>query len=383
MDVLSRDELKALIEAPRSTCVSIFLPTHRTGAEIQQSPIRLKNLLRQAEEGLVAMGLREREAKELLQPIERLLPERPFWQHQGDGLALFRSPELFRAYRLPLKVEELAVVNDRFHVKPLLPMLSDGRFYLLALSQKEVRFFHATRFGIQQIPLPPGAPSSLAEALALDDLERQLQFHTRAPKGRGERDAMFFGQGAGEEETKEHLLRFFQQLDTGLHPLLREERVPLVLAGVEYLFPIYREANRYPYLIEPGVKGNPEGLRPEELHEQALAVVEPHLEAEREAAAARYRQLVGTGFTSNNVVEIVPSSYQGRVELLFVAVGAQQWGRFDPATQTVELHDEPEAGDEDLLNVAAVQTFVHRGTVYAVAPKEVPDEAPLAAVYRY
>lgn len=38
---------------------------------------------------------------------------------------------------------------------------------------------------------------------------------------------------------------------------------PLVLAGVEYLLPIYRRANTYPYLLDGGVTGNPEGRRPD------------------------------------------------------------------------------------------------------------------------
>jgi hypothetical protein len=30
-----------------------------------------------------------------------------------------------------------------------------------------------------------------------------------------------------------------------------------VLAGVEYLLPIYREANTYPHLLAEGIHGNP------------------------------------------------------------------------------------------------------------------------------
>jgi hypothetical protein len=36
-----------------------------------------------------------------------------------------------------------------------------------------------------------------------------------------------------------------------------------------------------------------------------------------------------------------------------------------------------------LLNAAAIQTIFHGGTVYAVEPGAVPDEAPVAAVFRY
>jgi len=45
------------------------------------------------------------------------------------------------------------------------------------------------------------------------------------------------------------------------------KKAPLVLAGVEYLFPIYQEANTYPDLVEEGITGNPENLKPEELHD--------------------------------------------------------------------------------------------------------------------
>ena len=48
MDLLPRRELEGLILEREGPCVSIFLPTHRAGAETQQDPIRLKNLLGEA-----------------------------------------------------------------------------------------------------------------------------------------------------------------------------------------------------------------------------------------------------------------------------------------------------------------------------------------------
>ena len=53
MATLSRDDVKALLADTGRLRVSMFLPTHRAGAEIQQDPIRLKNLLKQAEKDLV------------------------------------------------------------------------------------------------------------------------------------------------------------------------------------------------------------------------------------------------------------------------------------------------------------------------------------------
>jgi len=47
------------------------------------------------------------------------------------------------------------------------------------------------------------------------------------------------------------------------------------------------------------------------------------------------------------------------------------------------VHEEAEPGDEDLLDFAAMQTLLNGGIVYAVEPQKVPDEALLAAVFRY
>jgi hypothetical protein len=68
---------------------------------------------------------------------------------------------------------------------------------------------------------------------------------------------------------------------------------------------------------------------------------------------------------------------------LFVAVGIQQWGTFDPQTRNVHIHHEATPHDEDLLDVAAVQTFINSGTVYAITPDNMPGEHHVAAVFRY
>lgn len=81
--------------------------------------------------------------------------------------------------------------------------------------------------------------------------------------------------------------------------------------------------------------------------------------------------------------EILPAAYYGRVESLFVAIDQEQWGSFDAATNTLQLRQEAEPGDVDLLDVAATQTFLHGGAVYALNWTEVPGEALAAAVFRY
>jgi hypothetical protein len=156
-----------------------------------------------------------------------------------------------------------------------------------------------------------------------------------------------------------------------------------VLAGVEYLFPLYEQANTYPHLLDEGIAGNPEELTPEELHARAWPLVQPTFMEAQEEAAARYSQLVGTGQATADVREAVLAAHRGRIDVLFVALGIQVWGKFDPSTVTIHMHEDAQPGDEDLLDLAAIQTILKGGTVYAVEPGQVPDDAPLAAVFRY
>jgi hypothetical protein len=385
MRIFTRDELKNLTESPQAPCVSIYMPTHRVSTENQQDRTRLKNLIRQAQESLQAYGLRPAAAESLLEPAATLLGAIPFWKDKQDGLALFISPAGFRHYQLPTRFEPLVVVAHRFHLKPLLTFLGGNEFFVLALSQNSVRLFEGSRFGLSAINGLEGVPKSLADALKYDELEKQLQFHTGTgvSAGKGGRAAMFHGQGVGTDDAKDRILRYFRQINQGLHDFLREEQAPLVLAGVEYLLPIYKEANTYQHLLAEGITGNPEGVNPDELHRQAWALVQPHFKQEQQKAAARYRQLAGTGRTSNDPREIAPAAYHGRVELLFVAVGHQQWGDYDPGTGQVKLHREAQTGSFDILDLAATQALLHGGSVYAVEPPEMPDEARLAAVFRY
>ena len=170
------EDLRKLVEAAHPVCLSIYQPAHRAGPDTRshatQDLIRLKNLLRAAADRLTAGGLRPRDAEDLLAPARRLLDDAVFWQYQSDGLAVFLAPGMTRTFRIPIRFEELVVVAPRFHVKPLLPLLTgDGLFYVLALSQNEVRLLAGTRNYMGEVELP-GAPRSLAEALQYDDPER-------------------------------------------------------------------------------------------------------------------------------------------------------------------------------------------------------------------
>ncbi len=390
--MVSKDELKTLIEATTATrCVSLYMPTVRAGDETLQNPIRLKNELRVAEERLIQSGLRGKEARKLLDPVEHQVREGGFWEHPENGLALFCSSELLKIFFSPLCFEERVFVGNRFMIKPLIPLFSDGQsFYILALSQNQVRLLKGTRFHVVDVKLE-GVPKNMAEALDLDNPQRQLQSHVFAgvPTGGSRPSMMFHGSGAGTEDKEEkgEILSYFLKIDRGLQKILAKENAPLVLAGVEYQHSIYREASSYLHLVTQGIHGNPDRLSAEELHRRAWEIVQPIFDQEMEDAKALYRQFLGegTGKASRDVREIAPAAYYGRVGRLFLPEAQECWGNFSPDTGEVSLHleDLPGPEDMDMLDFAAAYTFINEGQVYVLQPGQMPEPVPAAAVFRY
>lgn len=383
MDAFTTDDLRALMGKCAGLCVSIYMPTFRAGVETQQNPIRLRNLLEAAQERLVASGMRAPEAQKLLQPAMALLDNGMFWRNQGDGLAVFVSEDKFQAYRVPQHFREQVVVNDRFHIKPMLALFrSDGHFYVLALSQNRVRLLEGTKLTVSEMELET-LPKSLADALKYDDFERQLQYRVTVPgRSPGREGVIFHGHGGIKDVAKNEILRYFQQIDRGLHELLREKRTPLVLAGVDYLLPIYREANRYNHLLKEGIEGNPELDHPQTIHGAAWAIVEPYFRRVEDEAIGRYRELAGTGRASADARQVVAGAYQGRVDVLLVSQGAEVWGMYDPETTEVTLgQDMPRS--EELSDHASLHTILNGGEVHTLTEDRMPEASPMAAVFRY
>lgn len=385
MDPIGRSELRQLMDVEREPCVSIYLPTHRAGAETLQNPIRLKNLIREAERWLMEEGDQASVIQALLDPLRGLVDQYEFWQHQADGLALFRSQNIFRRYRVSFAVPELAVVGVRFHLKPLLPALeANQRFYVLGLSQDAVRFYQADSLRITGMEIPDMPDGPFASS-GVRGAQRQSHSHTAGRRSSGRRLAIFHGHGAGEEDRKQVLFSHFRQVDETVRARLDGERGPLVLAAVDYLCPIYRQASSNPDLLAGEIHGNPDSFTAEELHRLAWGIVSAHFQEVRGQAVDEYHQLWHTQRASRDLPVILAAARQGRIKVLFVAVGVQEWGRVDPQSAEAEMVSGKQRStqDQDLLNMAAMETFIAGGTVYAVPPGEVPGRGSVAAVFRY
>jgi hypothetical protein len=120
-----------------------------------------------------------------------------------------------------------------------------------------------------------------------------------------------------------------------------------------------------------------------ELHQDAWALVHPHYQQIRQQAVEMYQQMQGTGRTTVRVREAVTAASHGRMDTLFVPVGVHRWGNFDATENLVVMHPGAQPGAEDLLDLAALETLSKGGRVFVVQPNQMPNGAPVAAIFRY
>jgi hypothetical protein len=383
MDLITREDLLFLSACQDIPCASIYIPADPAGVDREKKRILFKNHLRRIERQLDGYPSAPQGFRNHLEQARSLIDHMSFRVNQNQGLVLLFSDRIFRTYSLPARFREFAATGRRFYLKPLIAFVCrDAIFCLIALSGNSAKFYKGSRQLFHAVE-PVNMPKSLSEALKHDILKKHPQLHTGAGGAGGPRPALFHGQGIGTDDIKDRFLRYFRQVAEGLQELLREEKAPLVFSGVNYLFPIFREACPYENLLDDFIGGNPEGLEEKDLHESAWRILSLYLEKEEEQKAARYRDLVHTGRAAGDLAEIVRAAHEGRVDSLLVTENGHQWGTYDPLGHEVSIHHRQEGGDEDLLNLAAVQTMLRGGEVHVIGEDKIPNRSMAAAIFRY
>lgn len=386
MDILAMDDLIQLVNINKELFITIYMPTIRKDVDIKQNPIRLKSLLRDAESKLYGMDMRKAEVEKFLAPASDLIDQTKFWQNQSDGLVIFLYPEGIHYFRLPIEFKESLTISNKLYVKPLLPLFSgNGQFHILAISKNQARLFKGTRQMVKEIELDH-APEGVSDVQVDDDPGNVPLRISQVQSGSG-LSYNKAGQGQANQDDYEdnQLSKYLKQVDDVICQIEGKEKIPLVLAGVEYLIPIYKGISKYPNIVEEFIKGNPEILSGEELRDMAWKVVEPIFTEDQRVAEAKFEQFSGQNnkLFSTKLNTIIPAAFNGQIESLFIADGMEQWGSFDHDNNKIKIYEDKDIANEDLLEYASILTLSRGGKVFAVEQESVPQGGMVAAVLRY
>lgn len=389
--MLTRDDLTTLLADTTTPAVSAFLPTHVAGREIAQDSTRLRNLLNEARGQLEQKGMRSTDAMNMLKPGYDLVDDGAYWRHQSHGLAVFLNPRRSIVHKVPIEVPEALFVDDRFHVRPLLPVLAaDGHFVLLAVTMKQARLYEGSRFGLTEVPierLPRGTENLFTV------LDRMGESGTRPDDGTTQKpttanasDTVAYAQsGSQQQVSNDELGQYTTQLAHAMDQWLGGSGTPLVVAADERVAGRYKMANRYPNLVQPVIQTHPDSMSEEELHKVAYECVRPMFEQGRSDSLDRYRMLAGDG-SGRGIAEpaqIIEAAFSGRVDRLFLRQGAECWGRWLEDSNRAVIHHGRQDGDREMMEFAAGRVFTTDGRVYELPAEQMPADSPMAATLRY
>jgi hypothetical protein len=385
--VITREDLVSLSDPKPGLAVSFYLPTQRAGKPTRENSIRMKNRIIEVRQQLDGRGWDPKDIDELLAPALDLLEDYDFWQHQKDGLAMFMADGEEHRLQVERDLPDLSVVGSRFHLKPLIPVINEQeKFYVLAASLGKTRLFEVDRLSAQELDLPEDTPRSLAQALRFtdEDPDPTVRHHLSSRGTSREAEASSFGSGPEAPDRKMEILTFFRMLDNGVREVLAGTGRPLLFMGVDYLHPLFKEANHYPHLVEGDwVKGNPDQWSADEIGRLAWDTLKARFDQPRRDAEARYVEMEGTGSTGEDLEEVINAGRDGRIDTLFVALDQQHWGTYDEDARTIGNAEPTSADAEELIDRAAVEALRTGAAVYPVPAAQVPSGKEVAAIYRY
>ena len=143
-------------------------------------------------------------------------------------------------------------------------------YLVLVVGHQNVRLLRSTRKSLQPVELP-GFPADMKQTLGIDEYPNARNIHTVMRAGRSTQVSL--SQYSTHQTDKTMLQEFFRRIDHQLHGYLQQHKLPLVLAGVDYLQAIYRHVNTYPALMATGITGSQDQTSGDSIREQAWAIV--------------------------------------------------------------------------------------------------------------
>jgi hypothetical protein len=387
MDLFTKQDFLRLAEVHNQHCVSIYISTHRLGgdeAELQDRTA-FKNQLKEVKRKLKDYKLTDREIENYTKPLNDLLDRENFWRKLSDCLAVFLDGSEVSYYTIPLEISESNYVADHLYLKPLAPLVNrHARFFIMVLSLGNMRFFDASEYNITEVNIEGLIPRGMEESqlLAADENQQQLQW--RSQHGEPQQGAMFHGHGGGNEsEKKQQIQKYFQEIDRGLMEMLHDEKAPLIVAGVDYLFPIFKDACNYKNLYDHHLVGNFDVIQPSEIHNRVWDLIKNDFKADLEKKKEKYHELLKVDRAAYQLEEVIPGSIVGRTDTLFLEKDRNVWGSYDESSHSITIDEEKNINNACLLNRSAINTIKNGGEVYILDPANMPEDVSTAAIFRY
>lgn len=362
--------LEELIDHSQSGSISIVMPTHEAGPQVQQNAIRFKNLVSRAAQELADSGEKHSAIEGRLGPLREMQRNDTFWRHRTGGLAIYFSDESdagLITIDLHQSPSEFTFISEQFFLATsVLDAVSRQAYTVLALTWEGAKLYHASASSLEPVDNKQ-FPVLLRDIVLPPDPEEHLQFRTQSTGSGG---TMFHGQGQGEAVIESDRHRFLSEVGKRLQSLTGEQSPPLVVVGTKDVLGEFTKATKVEARHQ--IEMSPDSVSCSQFEERILARLESiHREqAGGNAVIEQFETALAQQRGSRNVDQIFDAANTGRVDCLLIE---QRVGYAPSQMPPVALAQ---------INKALIRTLQTGGRVVKCSDSSLGSSA-MAAIYRY
>ncbi|WP_442506071.1 hypothetical protein SH528x_004893 [Novipirellula sp. SH528] len=358
LQTLKPGDLEELASITAKPCVSILMRTHRSGPDTQQGSIRLKNLLNDASKKLKSMDHDDA----ILDQVKEGVRESNFWQHQGEGLAIFLTPDKCQMFRLNREVDETVHVGETFLLFPLIREQGNrDRYFVLSITWDEAKLFQRRGESLELIETD-SLPAKFNDLILPRDPEVSLQNRSHQTLGNtgGSSTAMFHGHGQGEDKVeadREHYLSLVGEEVVGA---MYNTGLPLVVVATEEVNGHLQAVSDVS--VDAKVNASPSQWKDADLRDHAHKAIAPKLDSQHDQFEERFGTALAQSKGSNDIADVLDAAKNGRIESVMIRDGARELNR---------------------VNEIVIETLRNGGDVFSKRFEDSSDAAEVAAIYRF
>lgn len=344
MKELMSQDLAAITEASSTPMISIYLSKESGILDMKALSEKWKESLNKAEIFL---------SKDYTPSFVKAFME-PLWsvnciqtlKYLDKGLIVFYSAGEKGYLKVQTAINDLVVVADSFHIKPLLRIKNTERgFFLISISGKAINVSVETNGHLYRF-----------DSFKNEIIEENLSKMSRTDP----RD--FIASSAIE-----------------LNKLLAAYKLPIILAGVKEHLGHIRKVLDHSMLLAESVVGNVERLKTDELRKKCFDLLEPfYLKKEREAIS-ELNFAVKRNHAITYIEDIAVSAVYGKIKKLFVVENRQIWGTVNKLTGEILISPRQlNSHDDDILDDIC-QIVISKGGEVVVLKEAAEVKGYLAA----
>lgn len=360
--------------------ISIYQKTSRYAEDNKHDALVFKNLIRDIRSSLEEKYSKT-EIKKLLDMLLKIEKDSLFWRDTLDGIALFATLDECIIYRLKKPVSTYAIVADSFHIKPLIKYFQFAQTYqILDIDGKSFQVFESDGYNLEKIELDDDISTTMEEILGKDYSDSYL---TRGSYG-GATKSVFHGHGGRKEEAEIDLEKFFRQADTIIYDnVSKASKLPLILLSPSRHHSLFREISNNIYLTNKSIVGTYELLGTTQVKKHIESSIRELFTEKTKNLIEQYNQLRTVEKSSDQLIEIVSASVDGRIEIIFIQENKMIPGKIDLITKKIKAKELTHPEVDDILDDLAQITLEKGGKVFILREEEMPTDSGVAAIYRY